>query len=86
MVANIPADDAEVRPTMTRFYGAFLVGAPTERAAFKAHVERSIAKVEKMDRETKEGAVLSLVVSSRVPTLFEDFTKTIDAYRVWQAP
>jgi hypothetical protein len=86
MVANIPADDAEIRPTMTRFYGPFLVGAPTDRAAFKAHLERSIAKVEKMDRETKEGAVLSLVVSSRVPALFEDFTRTIDAYRAWQGP
>jgi hypothetical protein len=84
MVANIPADDADVRPTMTRFYGSFLVGAPTERAAFKAHVERTIAKVEKMDRETKEGALLSLIVMPRLPAMLGDFYKAIDDYHAWQ--
>lgn len=84
LAANMPADDPEVRPILTKFYTSFLVGAPTERAAFTAHVERTVVKAEKADRTSKEGTVLSLVVTPKLPKLVGDFYKTIDDYRAWQ--
>lgn len=84
LAANVPADDPEVRPILTKFYSSFLVGAPSERAAFKAHVAKTIAKIEKADRTTKEATVLSLVVTPRLPKLLDDFYKAIDDYHAWQ--
>jgi hypothetical protein len=77
LVDAVPDDDKEVRPSMTRWYGELLVGAPQERAAFLAHVDRMVAKAQ-------GSQVLEMIVMSKLRERLEDMYKTIDEYHAWQ--
>ena len=80
--AAISKDDIDVRPIITRHYQSLVVGAPTDRAAFLAHVE-AITKKAQADRASKEGAVLAIIALPRLHNLLGDFYKAIDDYRTW---
>jgi hypothetical protein len=73
---NIPPNDKVGRPKMTRWYAELLVDAPRDRAAFLAHVDRMIAKV--------QGTELQIIVTDKLRKRLDDMYKTIDAYRAWQ--
>ncbi|HLL24919.1 MAG TPA: hypothetical protein VK427_22450 [Kofleriaceae bacterium] len=76
MIASTPDDRAGVGDHVRQYYARMLVGAPTERAAYLAHVAAATAKA-------KQDPVLSVVVSPRLPELASQMFQTIDAYRAW---
>jgi hypothetical protein len=73
VLESIPPND---RPKFTRWWSQLLVGAPRERAAFLAHVDRMIAKA--------KGTDLEVLLEPKLRQRIEDMYKTIDAYRAWQ--
>ncbi len=73
VLESIPPND---RPKYTWWWSQLLVGAPRERAAFLAHVDRMIANT--------TGTDLAVLLEPKLRQRIEDMYKTIDAYRAWQ--
>jgi hypothetical protein len=75
-VDGLPDDDKTLARTYRRGFTELIVGAPTDRAGYVKHITAGAAKAEK-------SSVLSLVISSRMPTIAGEMFAAVETYRAW---
>jgi hypothetical protein len=76
MLKTMPNDDETIGKGIRAAYSAMLVGAPPERAAYVKHIETETAKAQKSE-------VMSMVISSKLPTLADEMFEAIEVYKKW---
>lgn len=76
MVDALPDDDKTLAKTYRRGFTDLILGAPTDRAGYVKHITAGAAKAEKSE-------VLSLAISSRMPTIAGEMFAAVETYRAW---